>query len=189
MGQVILSHEELQAMAKRIAHEIVQTVKNDKKIPVLVGVMKGSLNFMFEIMNNINIPVYTDYIQISSYEGSSRGNSTRLLKDLSFDCEGRSVILIEDIVDTGHSMKYLVKHFEAHNPKKVYVCAMFDKKNARQVDVPIDFCGKILERNDFLIGFGLDYNELERNVPYVYSATKEDLERLDKALQQDKENK
>lgn len=187
MSKIVLSQDEIQAICKRIANEIVEKVKNDKKIPLLVGVMKGSLNFMFDLMNYIDIPIYTDYIQISSYVGAERTNTIHFLKDISFDCTGRSVVIIEDIVDTGHSMKFLMDHIKTHNPKKVYICALFDKKNARQVQVDIDFKGKELEENDFLIGYGLDYSDLERNIPYVYSATKEDIARLDEALRKDKE--
>ena len=186
MGEVVLNHDQIIDICKRIAKEITEAVKDDQKIPLLVGVMKGSLNFMFDLVNYIEIPIYTDYIQISSYVGSQRTNNIRLLKDVSFDCHGRSVIIIEDIVDSGYSMDFLIKHINQHNPKRVYVCSLFDKKNARQVEVNIDFAGCILEKNDFLIGYGLDYNELQRNLPYVYSATKEDVTKLDEALRKDK---
>lgn len=185
--KIVLSQEEIQKICQRIALEIEEKVSKDNKIPLLVGVMKGSLNFMYDLMNYITIPVYTDFIQIASYAGSQRTNTIRLLKDLSFDCNGRSVIIVEDIIDTGYSMKFLINHIKSHNPKNVYVCALFNKKNAREVEVPLDFEGKVLEKNDFLIGYGLDYNELGRNIPYVYSASKEDIEVLDEALRKDKE--
>ena len=187
MGKIVLGNEEIQQICKRIASEIEAKVKDDKKIPLIVGVMKGSLNFMYGLMNYITIPIYTDFIQISSYSGSQRTNTIRFLKDLSFDCNGRSVIIVEDIIDTGHSMKFLINHVQSHNPKNIYVCTFFNKKDAREVEVPIDFEGKSLVGKDFLIGYGLDYNELGRNIPYVFAADKEDIARYDKALAQDKE--
>ena len=187
MGKTVLSHDEIQEICKRVAKEIEAKVANDNKIPLIVGVMKGSLNFMLDLLKYITIPVYTDYIQIASYSGSQRTNNIRLLKDLSFDCNGRSVVIVEDIVDSGYSMKFLINHIASHNPKNTYVCALFNKKNAREVEVPIDFEGQVLEENDFLIGYGLDYNELGRNIPYVFSASKEDVANFDKVLKEDKE--
>ena len=137
---------------------------------------------MIGMMRYITVPFYTDYIQISSYYGTKRSNIVRLLKDISYDITDRTVIIVEDIVDTGYSMNFLIEHMLRHQAKKVYVCTLIDKKVAREVEVPIDFCGYVLERNRFLIGFGLDYNELERNLPYIYEADGDDVQRLDEVL-------
>ena len=188
MKDILLDRQQLQDLAKRLGKEISETLKGETKVPLFVGVMKGSLNFMMDLIDNVDIPMYTDYIQIASYVGSKSSGTVKLLKDVSYDCEGRSVVLVEDIIDTGTSMKFLIEHFKLHRPKKVYVCALFDKKNARVVDVPIDFVGHVLERNDFLIGYGLDYNELQRNLPYVYKATPKDVAELDEILAKDKAN-
>lgn len=185
MRDIILNEVELDQIARRVAGEITEVIKNDKKIPVLVGVLKGSLNFMLALMKYIDVPFYTDYIQITSYVGSTRTTTTRLLKDLSYNCEGRSVIIIEDIVDTGYSIKFLLSHIASHHPKKVYVCTLLDKKNCREVEVPIDFVGHVLEGNDFVIGYGLDYNELCRNLNYIFNASPEDIAELDKILEDD----
>ena len=187
MDKIILSEEQIQEICKRIAGEITEALKDDKKIPVFVGVLKGSLNFMMDLMKYIKFPIYNDYIQISSYEGTTSSGKIRLVKDLSFDCEGRSIVIIEDVIDTGLSMHYLIEHMKVHNPKRIYVCALFDKSYARAIDVKTDFIGVKLDHNVFLMGYGLDYNELERNVPYVYGADKEDVERLQKRLDEDKE--
>ena len=183
MKGMLLTEEQIQEICQRIGQEISEKLKDEDKIPVLVGVMKGSLNFMVEMMKHIKVPFYTDYIQISSYYGTKRSNIVRLLKDISYDITDRTVIIVEDIVDTGYSMNFLVDHMKRHQAKNVYVCALIDKKVAREVEVPIDFCGYVLERNRFLIGFGLDYNELERNLPYIYEADESDVNRLDKVLE------
>lgn len=185
MGKIILSQEQIQEICKRLGKEISDLLREEEKVPVLVGVLKGSMNFMMDLIKYIDIPIFTDYIQISSYTGTRSTGRIQLLKDLSFECTGRSVVIIEDVVDTGRSMHYLIQHVKTHSPKRVYVCSLFDKKPARVVDVQVDFVGKELEGNDFLIGYGLDYNELERNIPYVYGASKEDIEKLDKIIKKE----
>lgn len=184
---IVLNKDELEEIAYRLGQEITDTLKNDKKIPVIVGVMKGSMNFMMDLIKYIEVPIFTDYIQISSYSGTKSTGRIQLLKDLSYECEGRSVVIVEDIVDTGKSMHYLIEHIKSHDPKNIYVCSLFDKVEAREVDVQVDFVGKVLEGKDFLIGYGLDYNELCREIPYVFSATNEDIEELDKILKNDEE--
>ena len=185
MKGILLSHEQIEEICQRVAKEICDRVRGEERIPVLVGVMKGSLNFMLTLMKYIDIPVYTDYIQISSYLGTSRTNHVQLLKDLSYDVTGRTVIIIEDIVDTGHSMNFLVDHIKRHDAKNVYVCTLIDKVVAREVPVQVDFTGYVLERKRFLIGFGLDYYELERNIPYIYEADEDDVARLDAIIDKD----
>ena len=185
MKEVLLSEKQIEDICERIGKEISEALKNEERIPILVGVMKGSLNFMITLMKYITVPFYTDYIQISSYYGTTRTNHVRLLKDLSYDCTDRTIIIIEDIVDTGHSMDFLVEHIKRHDAKKVLVCTLIDKKNAREVPVQIDFTGYVLEKNRFLIGFGLDYFELERNLPYIYEADEDDVARLDKVINEE----
>ncbi len=185
MKEVLLNEQQIDEICQRVGKEISEKLKNEEKIPLLVGVMKGSLNFMIGLMKYITVPFYTDYIQISSYYGTQRSNIVRLIKDVSYDCTDRSVVIIEDIVDTGHSMNFLIDHLNRHQAKKVYVCTLIDKAVAREVEVPIDFTGFVLDHNRFLIGFGLDYNELERNLPYIYEADDEDINRLDAVLNKD----
>ena len=182
MKGMLLDEQQINEICQRIGTEISEKLKDEEKIPVVIGVMKGSLNFMIGMMKYITVPFYTDYIQISSYYGTKRSNIVRLLKDISYDITDRTVIIVEDIVDTGYSMNFLIEHMLRHQAKKVYVCTLIDKKVAREVEVPIDFCGYVLERNRFLIGFGLDYNELERNLPYIYEADGDDVQRLDEVL-------
>lgn len=186
--RMILTEEQIADICKKLGSEITKTLQNSAKLPVIVGVMKGSMNFMMDLVRNIDMPIYTDYIQISSYNGTSSSGKVRLVKDLSFDCQDRTVVIVEDIVDTGYSMSYLIDHVKNHHPAKIYVCSLFDKACARKVDVKVDFVGKVLEGNDFLIGYGLDYYEIGRNIPYVYGATPEDVAELDAILAKDQNN-
>lgn len=183
----LLDAKDIEQICQRIGKEISAQIQKEERIPVLVGVMKGSMNFMMKMMEYIDVPFYTDYIQISSYYGTQRSNNVRLLKDISYDVTGRTVIIVEDIVDTGYSMNFLIDHVLRHHAKKVLVCTLIDKKCAREVEVPIDFTGFVLERPRFLIGFGLDYNELERNLPYIYEADDDDVKRLEAILSKDGE--
>ena len=184
--KLVMSQTEIEEAAKRVGQEISKVIKDEKKIPILIGVLKGSVNFLVDLMKHIDVEVYTDYMQIKSYEGTSSTGTIQLLKDVSFDLKDRVVIIVEDIVDSGLTMDFLINHLSLHGPKKVYVCALIDKINARKIPVKVDFVGKILEKNDFLIGHGLDYNDLSRNLPYIYSATPEDVARLNKVLEEDK---
>ena len=169
MRKIVFNETEIQGACERIANELTKDLANDEKIPVFLGVMKGALNFFMDLTKRMEMPIYLDYIQISSYEGTKSTGNVKLLHDLRFDCEGRTVIIVEDIVDTGVSMNYLTKYIqEKYNPKRILVVTLFDKINARTVPIKIDYSGKVLAQNVFLIGYGLDYKELHRNVPYVY---------------------
>ena len=136
-----------------------------------------------DLIKYISIPVMTDFIQVSSYTGTSRSREVKLIKDLTYNVEGRTLILIDDVVDSGNSLYYLVKHlYQNYKPKKVLTCALFDKVNAREADIEVDYSGKLLQENAFLCGYGLDYNEVYRNVPYVFVPDKEELETIDNYL-------
>ena len=186
MKRIILSEQEIEQICQRIASEIDKKLESEKKIPVLVGVMNGALNFMMTLMKYIKHPIFTDYIRISSYFGTTRTNKVRLIRDVSFDCTDRTVIIVEDIIDSGYSMKFLTEHIKLNGAKKVYVCTLIDKAVAREVEVPIDFCGYVMKENQFVAGFGLDYCELERNIPFVYEVDENDLKKMNELLEKDK---
>ena len=182
---IVLSAEQINEITTRLGHELSDMLRGAKKVPLIVGVMKGSLNFMMDLLKHLDVHVFTDYIQVSSYEGTTSSGKVRLYKDILYDCTDRIVVIVEDIVDTGLSMQYLINHIKLNDPERIIVCSLLDKKNARLVPVQVDLAGLVLEKNDFLIGYGLDYNELERNLPYIYSATPEDVKELDEVLKKD----
>lgn len=187
MRKIILSEQQIDEICQRIAKEIDERVANEKKVPLLVGVMNGALNFMMSLMKYIKHPIFTDYIRISSYFGTKRTNNVRLIRDVSYDCTDRTVIIVEDIIDSGYSMKFLTEHLKMNGAKQIFVCALIDKAVAREVPVPIDFVGYTMKENQFVAGFGLDYNELERNIPFVYEVDENDLKRMDEVLKKDQE--
>lgn len=187
MRKVILNEKEIELACQQIANEITNKVKGEEKIPLMVGVMKGAMNFMITVMKYMDIPLFTDFIQISSYFGLKRTNNVRLLKDVSYDCNDRTVIIVEDVVDTGYSMKYLVEHLYTLGAKKVYVATLVDKRCAREVEVPVDFVGYTMDENRFIVGFGLDYCELGRNIPYIFEIEPDEVNRLDMLLEKDRQ--
>jgi len=183
---VILSREEIHEICVRIAGELDERfAKSNVELPIFIGVLKGSLNFMMDLIREVKHPIKTDYIQVSSYQGTSSTGAVILKKDISCPITGKTVVIIEDVIDTGLTMKYLVGYLkEKYSPKEVIIVSMFDKKHMRKADLSIDYAGKILTDDAFLIGYGLDYNELFRNLPDVLGATKEDIEAADKLLKE-----
>ena len=180
MKQLIASHEEIEEICKRIGKEITEDFKKEYKVPVILGVMKGCLNFMMDLIKYIECPIYTDFIQIASMAGVKSTGQVKLLRDFSIDIKDRLVVVVEDVVDTGISMDYLVTYLKSkYKAKEVRICTLFNKVATRRVEVPVFYEGKRLEHDDFLLGYGLDYNEFERNVPYVYTPTKEEIDHFD----------
>ena len=168
MKNIILTSKDLDKIACNIAKKLDQDLKNEKNIPVVVGVMKGSLNFMMDITKHMKSDIYTDFIQISSYSGTETTGKVVMKKDLSFNIENRTVILIEDIIDTGISMHFLIKFLKDHyHPKRILLVTLLDKVCRRKVKVHIDYVGKVMKEDAFVLGYGLDYNQKYRNLPYV----------------------
>ena len=182
--EIVLSEQEIQDICNDIGQKLTKDLENEKRTPLFLGVMKGALNFMFDLIKRIDRPIFTDFIQISSYAGVQTTGKINLKKDFDMDIKNRTVVVVEDVVDTGISMKYLIDHLnENYKPKRIIICAMFDKVYARCEDIKIDYVGKVLKENCFLVGYGLDYNELERNVPYVYIAKPEDIDKWNEEIQ------
>ncbi len=187
MKELVLSKEEIESISAHLGEEISSDLKNEEKTPLLLCVMKGALNFMAELLKNIDIPVLTDYVQLSSYSGVKSTGNIVWKHTLESDIKGRTVIIVEDVVDTGITIEALKKYLnENFAPKRILVCSLFDKINARKVEAKVDYVGKTLAESKFLIGFGLDYYELERNVNYVYVPDESDLEKLDSIIEKDK---
>lgn len=134
----------------------------------LVSVLKGSLPFMADLMRAITIPVQIDLMEVSSYGGTSTETSglVRILKDLSSSIEGRDVLIVEDIIDTGLTLNYLLRYLRGKNPRTLKICTLLDKPARRLVDIPIDYLGFTIP-DRFVVGYGLDYGEFYRNLPYI----------------------
>jgi hypoxanthine phosphoribosyltransferase len=133
---------------------------------VLVCNLKGAFIFLADLCRNIDIPMAVDFIAMTSYNGTHSTGNVRIVKDLKMNIRGQHVLLVEDIVDTGYTLQYIMQYLELHKPQSVKVCTLLDKKCMRKVDVPLDYIGfEIGDR--FVVGYGLDYNEKYREVELI----------------------
>lgn len=180
MKELVMSREEIEEACIRIGTSLNERLKNEERLPVFICVMKGAMNFISDLIKHIESDILVDYIKISSYEGDKTSGHITLKQDISINLDSRSVVIVEDIIDTGLSMKYLIDHIkEKYSPKQIIVATLLDKACARKIPVQIDYVGKTLNENKFVVGYGLDYKELHRNNPYIYVPTKEEVEKMD----------
>ena len=134
---------------------------------LLVGVLKGAVFFMADLMRHLTIPCEVDFMAISSYGASTDSSGVvRILKDLDINIEGRDVLVVEDIIDSGLTLSYLMRTLEARQPASLEICALLTKPARREIDVPVRYTGFEIP-NEFVIGYGLDHAERYRNLPYV----------------------
>ncbi|MGH2401096.1 MAG: hypoxanthine phosphoribosyltransferase [Candidatus Limnocylindria bacterium] len=134
--------------------------------PVLVSVLKGSLVFLADLMRAMDLPSSIDLMEVSSYAGTETSGQVRILKDLSKPIEGRDVIVVEDIIDTGLTLNYLLGYLADRRPASIKICCLLDKPARRLADITIDYIGFTIP-DRFVIGYGLDYDERYRNLPYI----------------------
>lgn len=157
------------AIARRVAEmgrEVAASYKGS--LPLLVGVLKGSALFMADLVKNIDAPLEMDFIAVASYAGERQqpSGAVRITKDIDSIIEGRDVLLVEGIVDTGMTLGYILRNLKARQPRTIRVCTLLDKPARRIVKAPIAFRGfKIPDR--FVVGYGLDFHQLYRNLPYI----------------------
>jgi hypoxanthine phosphoribosyltransferase len=139
----------------------------DADNPLLaVGVLKGSVFFLCDLLKRLTVPVAVDFLQTSSYRAQTSPGEIRILKDVETAIRGRDVLLVEDIVDTGYTLQTILALLRFRGARSVKLCALLDKRAARRVEVPIDYCGFVIE-NHFVVGYGLDAGERYRNLPYI----------------------
>ncbi|MBO4127465.1 hypoxanthine phosphoribosyltransferase [Streptococcus suis] len=170
--KILVSEEEIVAKCKELG-QILATDYADKN-PILVGILKGSIPFMAELMKHIDAHVETDYMVVSSYHGGTESSGTvKIIKDLDNSVAGRHIIFVEDIIDTGRTLKELKELFDLRQAASIKIATLLDKPEGRVVEIEPDYtCFTI--PNEFVVGFGLDYDENYRNLPYV-SVLKEEV--------------
>lgn len=161
---VLINEKDLQKRIESLAEQIMKDYK-DEEI-VFIGVLKGSVVFMVDLAKKIKNDVLFEFIQIESYSGEQSTGKIKLKQDLTGKIEGKNVIIVEDIIDTGLTMRYLLDYMKKFNPKSLKVCTLLDKPSRRTVEVPIDYIGFQIE-NEFVLGYGLDYDQKYRNLPYI----------------------
>lgn len=132
---------------------------------LVVGILKGSTIFLADLVRRIDLPLAIDFVAISSYGNSTSSSGVvRILKDLEESIEGRHILVVEDIIDTGLTLNYLLKNLQSRKPASIKVCALLDKPSRRKIDVPVDYLGFSIP-DEFVVGYGLDFNERYRNLP------------------------
>lgn len=162
--RVLISEEELQAKVKEMGAKISEDFRG--KDPLFVGVLKGCFIFMSDLLRYVDIKCTMDFMAVSSYQGTSSTGAVKIAKDLSQDIEGRHIIIVEDILDSGVTLSYLKKYLEVRKPASISIATLLDKPARRKADVYADYsCFEVPDA--FVVGYGLDYNEVYRNLPYI----------------------
>ena len=166
MKEILLTEEQIQTKVKELAARISADYAG--KDPVFVGVLKGVVMFFADIVRNIDIPCEIDFMSLSSYSGTNSTGRTEIRKDLSVDIKGRHVVILEDIFDTGSSLTFTVNHLMNKGAASLAVCAFLDKPERRKPGVTLkpEYVGYTIP-DAFVVGYGLDYNERYRNLPYI----------------------
>ena len=164
-SSVLISKEEIAKRIDELAAEITADF-GDKPL-VLIGILKGSIMLMADLARKLEQDVIMDFMDVSSYgDSDTSSGEIKILKDLEYPIEGKNVIIIEDIVDTGTTMNYLLKYLRAKNPASLKLCALLDKPENRKFDVKTDYIGFEIP-NKFVVGYGLDYAQKYRTLPYI----------------------
>lgn len=165
VAQVLISEEELKAKVKELGAQIAQDYKD--KNPLLISVLKGATVFLADLIRAMDIPLGIDFIATSSYGNSDTSSGiVRILMDLESSIRGRHVLVVEDIVDTGHTLHYLMNILSARGPASLRLCVLLDKPQRREVPIKADYVGFRIP-DYFVVGYGLDYAEKYRNLPFV----------------------
>jgi hypoxanthine phosphoribosyltransferase len=165
VGEILIEEERLQSRIRELGAELSMDYAGRELL--LVGVLKGAVFFMADLMRSLTVPCEIDFMAISSYGASTDSSGVvRILKDLDINIEGRHVLVVEDIIDSGLTLSYLLRNLESREPASLEICALLTKPTRREIDVPVRYVGFEIP-NKFVIGYGLDYAERYRNLPYV----------------------
>lgn len=170
--EVLCSEEKLNEVTKKVADEISEDYK-DKNL-LVISILKGALFFTAELTKYIKPVTKIDFMMTSSYgDGEENRGYVEIKKDIEYDLDDFDVLIVDDILDSGITMKFLVDHLTKKNPKSIKTCVLFDKEERRKADIVADYVGMKIE-DKFLVGFGLDFMDRYRNIPYVFSVLDED---------------
>jgi hypoxanthine phosphoribosyltransferase len=166
IGEILVSEDQIAAKVAELGTRISADYAGRRL--TLVSVLKGSLPFMADLMRAIDLPLRIDLMEVSSYGGNSTESSglVRILKDLSASIESEDVLIVEDIIDTGLTLNYLIRYLRGKNPKSLRICTLLNKPARRLVEIPVDYIGFEIP-DQFVVGYGLDYGEVYRNLRFV----------------------
>jgi len=163
--EILISEERIRARTGELAAELTEFYAD--KTPLLVSILKGSFVFMADLTRALNFPLTVDFMIVSSYGNKSTSTgAVKIIKDLDKDIEGRDILIVEDILDSGLTLSYIKRMLLAKKPASVRICTLLDKPDRRMADIKADYIGFKVP-NEFVVGYGLDYNEKYRNLPYI----------------------
>jgi len=174
ISEILYSEEAIQARVRELGKKIAYDYGTgglacdvEGRSPLLICILQGALVFLADLVRQIPTEVEFDFICVASYGNGTSPGAVRFIKDLERPIEGRDTLLVEDIIDTGHTIDYLMRSFAARRPASLRVCTLLDKVARRETPVQIDYTGFVLEQDKFIVGYGMDYAELYRNIPYI----------------------
>ena len=163
--EVMISEEQLAQKVSELAKQIEKDFKGEELL--VVGILKGASVFVADLIRKINLDVNIDFMSVSSYGNSTESSGTvKILKDLDVNIEGKNVLIVEDIIDSGLTLSNLVATLETRNPKSLKLCTLLDKPQRRKANIFVDYVGFVIE-DKFIVGYGIDYAEKYRNLPYI----------------------
>lgn len=165
IGKIIFSEDDIRRRVAEMGQQISADYQD--KNPVIVSILKGSLYFVADLTRQLTIPLNIDFLSIGVYSGvTSKTGIVRITKDLDISVTGRHVLMVEDVIGTGLTLGYICQHLESSKPASLKICTLLDNPSDRLLSIPVDYCG-FIQPNAFVVGYGLDYEEKYRNLPYI----------------------
>jgi len=164
-GEVMIGEDRVLKRAAEIGRQISEEFAGEEIL--VIGILKGAVLWLSDVVKNVKLDAYIDFMAVSSYGASTKSTGVvKIIKDLDIPIEGKNVIIVEDIVDSGITLNYLKNYLLAMDPKCIKICALLDKPAGRRIDIDVDYVGFTVE-DKFIVGYGLDYNQKYRNLPYI----------------------
>ena len=165
VSEVLITGEEISEKTAELARQITADYKD--KDPLLICILKGGLMFLADLTRQIHLPLEIDFMAVSSYGDATESSGVvRILMDLERNIQGRHVLIVEDIIDTGRTLNYIIHNLRTRGPASIKICTLLNKPARRVLDIPLDYVGFVIP-DRFVVGYGLDYGEIYRNLPFV----------------------
>ncbi len=166
VAKILISEQELQARIAELGQELNAAYDDDDK-PLLVCILKGAFMFLADLVRHLDMRHEVDFMEISSYgSGTVSSGVVRILLDLEQNIEGRHVLIVEDIIDSGHTLDYVIRNLGTRRPASLRICTLLNKPSRREIDIPVDWVGFEIP-DEFVAGYGLDFDEVYRNLPFI----------------------
>lgn len=166
ISKILIEEKQINEKVKELAKRISDDYRKKENVPCLVGLLKGSFIFIADLSRYIDIPIEIDFMIVSSYGNNQIGSEIKILKDIDVQLSGRDVIIVEDIIDTGYTLEKIYEVLQTRNIASLKICTLLNKPSRRKVNINIDYNGFDIE-DEFVVGYGIDYAQKYRNIPYI----------------------